>query len=230
MNLHLNTDSEEIVRQQIVFLCRLLNSKNYLAAADGNISFRLSDQQILITPTARNKLFIEASDIAIIKLDGVIVSGNPSGERTMHLEVYKNSNARAIIHAHPPVSIAWSIAKPELHQLPNDVLSEAILALGEVPIAKYARPGTKEMGDVLVPLIQNHRAFILARHGALAYGDNLEEAYNGIERLEAISMILMNALNIANASRDSKVSLTALPTEELAYLKNLRLKLGNKTL
>ena len=128
-------------REHIVEICRRLNSKNLLAAADGNVSLRLADNEILITPSGRNKAHIRPQDIATITLDNEVVDGVPSGERLMHLEVYRNvQEAKAIVHAHPPAAIAWSIAFPEAKELPSGCMSELILALGSVPIAPYARP------------------------------------------------------------------------------------------
>src|SRR5438874_1685392 len=93
---------------QIVEICSRLNAKGMLASGDGNVSFRLSDEEILITPTGVNKGFMKPSEMAVITLKNRIVSGKPSSERLMHLEVYKRApKARAIVHAHPPVAIAW---------------------------------------------------------------------------------------------------------------------------
>lgn len=126
-----------------------------LAAADGNISVKVSDDCILITPSGISKAYMGIDDIAVITIDNQIISGNPSSERLMHLEVYKKCSdeksdqklkAQVVIHAHPPTAIAWSIAKPELKKLPSDCLSEVILATGDIPFVPYARPGSIEMG------------------------------------------------------------------------------------
>ena len=210
-------------QEQIIQTCLRLNAKNYLAAADGNVSVRLSDEEILITPSGVNKRDIEAEDIAVIALDGRVLAGNPSSERLMHLEVYRQCpQARAVVHAHPPTAIAWTIARPELTELPCDSMSELILATGRIPIASYARPGTQAMGDVLRPFLPKTRVLILARHGALAWGEDLMEAYNGMERLEHAALILKSAVELGG--------LTDLPAEELDVLRSMRQKMGDKTL
>lgn len=211
------------LKKEIIKICRILNSRGWLAAADGNISYRLNDKKILITPTGKNKAFITEKDFAVITLDNKIISGNPSGERLMHLEIYRKSpKAVAVVHAHPPTPIAWSIARPQLKELPTASLSEAILSVGSVPIAKYARPGTEDMGEVLQPLLPQSRAIILARHGVVCWGESLEEAYNGVERLEAIATILAKSVALGG--------LSDLPPEELEYLHQLRKKLGDRIL
>lgn len=210
-------------RDSIVEICRRLHAKSLIAAADGNVSLRVSDKEIWITPSGKNKGFIQAADVACIDIDNNVIEGHPSGERLMHLEVYRSCpEAKAIVHAHPPTAIAWSVAQPQWTELPADCLSEVILAVGRVPIAAYARPGTQAMGDVLKPLAPNHRVMILSRHGALSWGEDLNEAYNGIERLEAICVILRDAQLLGG--------LKALPQVEVAALKAMRAKMGPKTL
>lgn len=215
--------TEAAIQKKIVQFCQILNQKNMLSAADGNLSYRMSDRRILITPTAKNKAFIKPSDIALITLDGKIIKGSPSGERLMHLEVYRQCpQARAIVHAHPPTAIAWSVARPDLKELPAECLSEVILAVGKIPIIPYARPGTQSMGDQLKPHLPHSRVMILARHGALSWGESLEEAYNGMERLEHSAVILKNAVELGG--------LSVLPTEEVQALRAMRARHGEITL
>jgi L-fuculose-phosphate aldolase len=207
----------------ILEICARLYRRNMLAAADGNVSIRLNDNEILFTPSGKNKGYIGADDIATVTLDNKIIEGSPSTERLMHLAVYRNCPAaKVVVHAHPPTAIAWSIARPELKELPSNGLSELILALGAVPIVPYARPGTEEMGTVLVPFLQKHKVMILARHGALSWGEDLEESYNGMERLEHTAQILKSAVELGG--------LSSLPEEEIAVLRKMREKMGNRSL
>lgn len=210
-------------RRNIVEVCRLLHARNCLAAADGNVSVRLADGRILITPSGVNKAFLEEKDVAEITLDDRIVSGTPSSERLMHLKVYRSApQARAVVHAHPPTAIAWTVARPELVELPSECLSEVILATGSIPIVPYARPGTEAMGDALEPFLPAKRVLILARHGALSWGETLDEAYNGLERLEHSALILKSAVELGGLSR--------LPNEEIAWLRQRRAERGDRTL
>ena len=209
--------------KEIVEVCRRLYQRNMLAAADGNVSYRCSDEKILITPTGKAKAFISEDHIATITLSGECIQGTPSGEYLMHLEVYKQCpEAKAVVHAHPPTAIAWTIARPELTELPGSCLPEVILATGKIPIAPYARPGTQEMGIHIRPFLPQHKVMILARHGGLSWGENLEEAYWGMERLEHCADILKRASELG--------SLTPLPDEEVQSLMAIRKKMGNKTL
>lgn len=217
------SNEERAVVDQIIELCRNLHRRNLLAAGDGNISYRVSDDRILFTPSGYNKAFINADDMALVTLDNRVLAGNPSSERLMHLAVYERCpQARAVVHAHPPTAIAWSLANPDMTELPADTLPEVILAAGRIPIVPYARPGTREMGTNLFPFLPERRLFILSRHGGLCWGESLMEAYNGIERLEHSSTILKLAKELGG--------LPPIPADELQALRELRAKLGEKIL
>jgi L-fuculose-phosphate aldolase len=223
MGLIFEPKTETEIRQQIIWVSKELRSKNMLASADGNISYRISDDKILITPSGMPKSFINEEDIAVIDINNKVLSGKPSSERLMHLEVYKKAPlARSVVHAHPPRSIAWSIAFPDASELPIGAMSELILAVGSVPIVKYARPGTPEMGSNLHPFLPKNRVMILSRHGALSWGETLIESFCGMERLEHSVEILSEAHRLGTISE--------LDSEELEELRKLREQLGDKTL
>jgi L-fuculose-phosphate aldolase len=209
--------------QAVCDACRRLHGRNLLAAADGNISVRFSDDRIAMTPAGVNKLDLTPEQVAFLRLDGTVLSGAPSTERAMHLAVYRHcAAARVVVHAHPPTAIAWTLAHPELTELPSDALPEVILAAGRIPVVPYARPGTEAMGTELVPFLPDHRLLLLARHGALAWGETLEEAVNGIERVEHSALILKTALELGGAK--------PLPEDERRALHALRAKNGPKLL
>ena len=135
------------------------------------------------------------------------------------MAIYQNnSEAKAVVHAHPPHAIAWSIARPHDHEIPVNCISETILGVGKIPIVPYARPGSEKMAEVVKSCAEQHRVMILARHGALSWGDSLAEAYNGIERMEHSTLILKLASDLGE--------LTELPSEEIEQLIQLRKELG----
>ncbi|MCB0389658.1 MAG: class II aldolase/adducin family protein [Bdellovibrionales bacterium] len=211
----MSQDKNTKLKKQIVKICKRLHEKNMLAAADGNISFRISDKEIWITPSGVMKAFMDVEDMACVDIEGKVLKGQPSSEMWMHLEVYKNcEKAKSVIHAHPPYAIAWSIARPDLTELPCGAMSELILACGTIPIVPFAIPGTSEMGQNIEPYLPKHRVMILARHGALCWGENLQEAHRGMERIEHSSQILYLANNLGGV--------TELPQEKVNLLKDLR--------
>jgi L-fuculose-phosphate aldolase len=215
---------EKYISQEIIETCQKLHSKNLLAAADGNVSVRLSEDRILMTPSGKPKSFIHPEDMAILTLSGQVLQGNPSSERKMHLKVFQSCpEAQAVIHAHPPTAVALSIARPQWKEVPCESFAELILAMGSLPIAPYARSGTSEMAEVLHPYLQDGaRAMILQRHGALTWGESLMEAYMGMERIEHICEVLMKAELLGGA--------TPLPESEIKELYKLRSQLGPRLL
>ncbi len=199
--------------------CRFLHIQGLLAAADGNVSVRLEDGRIAITPRGLPKAKVRREDFAWLALDGTVLSGTPSSERAMHLEIYRAvPEAKAVVHAHPITAIGWSLANPEAAELPSDVLPEVILAAGRIPQVPMATPGTEAMGTNLRPYLPAHRLLILARHGALAWGESLREAAGGLERLEQVAKILL----VAQAFGGAK----PLAPGDLDALRALRAQLG----
>lgn len=207
--------------EEIIDICKRLHSRNMLAAADGNVSLRVQGG-ILITPSGKPKAFIKPEDIALLSIENEVLYGEPSSERLMHLKVYQQCpEAVSVVHAHPPTAIAWSVAYPDMKELPNTCLSEVILATGHIPIVPYARPGTGQMGAVLELCLPDYRVMILSRHGGLSWGESLEEAFMGMERLEHSAEILYKAAQLNE--------LTHLPTEEVNALMEMRKKIGQRT-
>jgi L-fuculose-phosphate aldolase len=131
-------------------------------------------------------------------------------------------DARAVIHAHPPTAVAYSIAHPDAEEIPGKSFSELILAVGKLPIVPFQMPGSMEMGTALHPFIKHHKVMVLARHGALSFGEDLIEAYNGMERLEHSCDILLKAASFG--------AVTELDEQTIDELHAMRKKIGDKTL
>ena len=199
--------------------CRRLHAGGLLAASDGNLSVRLPNGLIAMTPSGVPKAKVRLEDLAHLSLEGEVLSGRPSSERAMHLAIYRAvPEAKAVVHAHPPTAIAWTLARPDLAELPSDGLPEVILAAGRIPIVPMAIPGTGAMGTNLLPFLPAHRLMILARHGGLCWGEHLDEAVGGLERLEQVAQILWKAEVLGGAK--------PLPESDLADLRALRAKIG----
>lgn len=206
-----------------------MHQKNFLASCDGNLSVRESDtSKVFITRSGIMKGLLKPEDIITVSLNGELIdskapNAKPSSELAMHLAIYKNQPlAKAVVHAHPPSAIAFSVVFPEEKWFPLDYISELRLALGEVPIVCYQRPGTKDMGMALVPFLCKAKVMILARHGVVAWGEDLQEAYRGIERLEHACDIYLKARALGHVK--------SLPDEEVEALKKMREEIGFKTL
>lgn len=208
--------------KEIVRICKILHEKNFIAAADGNVSYKIADDRYLITPSGKHKGFMEPSDIVEIDGSGKVLSGGtPSSEYKLHLAVYQNSkDAKCVVHAHPSCAVAWSIAMPKMEYLPAKALPEVTLGVGNIPIIPFHLPGSVELGESIKSFVGEYRCMVLARHGALSFGETIMEAYNGIERLEHAALTLKYAKEIEG--------ITYLSDEEFSKVKELRKGRGNK--
>jgi len=185
-------------KQEIVEIGRRMYDKDYVAANDGNISCKIDEHTILATPTGVSKGFMKENMMVRISLDGKVLSYNdgyaPSSEIKMHLRVYKeNPEVAAVVHAHPMMATSYAIAGIDLV---NPILTEQLLTLGNVYVARYATPGTEEVPDSIAPYCLDYNAVLLANHGTLTWGDSLMQAYYRLESLEHYATILMYTSNI----------------------------------
>jgi L-fuculose-phosphate aldolase len=179
-------------KKAIIEIGNRMYIKGFVASNDGNISCRVSPDEIWTTPTGVSKGYMTPEMLVKITLDGKIVSemGNiPSSEVKMHIRVYnENPDIMGVVHAHPLVATSFAIAGISLD---SAILPEAVINLGAVPIAKYATPGTNEVPDSIAPYCNSHNAVLLANHGALTWGKDIFEAYYRMESLEYYATVLM---------------------------------------
>jgi L-fuculose-phosphate aldolase len=200
-------------KKQIIEICRLLARKGYVAATDGNVSLRAGDNRVLITPSGINKEFLKKKDLVLTDLEGNKIKGKhkPSSEIKMHLKIYKErSDINAVVHAHPPLSLAFSYSGESL-DVP--VLPEVVLTLGKIPEAEYATPTTDEVVKNLEPHIKDNNAILMSRHGSVTMGKDIYSAYNNLEKLEHTAKIIFYSKQLGKV-----ITLT---DEEIEKLKNI---------
>jgi L-fuculose-phosphate aldolase len=181
------------LRETIVEVGRRLYARGYTASNDGNISTRLDDRRLLMTPKSVCKGFMSPDMMVVTDLDGKKLAGDrdPSSEMQMHLEVYRQRpDARAVVHAHPPMATGFAVAGIPLDRA---VLAEVVTTLGSVPIADYATPSTKELPEAVRKYVKAHDGMLLANHGALTLGADLLAAYYKMETIEHFAHISLVA-------------------------------------
>lgn len=187
---------EHALREDIVRHCRLLHQRGYLAANDGNVSSRLDGNRILVTPSGVHKGFLEPGDLIVVDLKGNKLSGSrePTGELALHLRALaQRPEATAVVHAHPPLAIAMSLTKKKL----DGILPEVTLSLGRLQVVPYARPLTDDLAKAVAAALEHSDAVILERHGTVAVGRTVAEAYGQTERIEHASQVLWSAYALA---------------------------------
>src|SRR4051795_4048778 len=212
--------SEQQLRADIVEVGRRLYARGYTASNDGNISVRLDDRRLLMTPTGVCKGFMDARMMCVTDLEGRKLEGerSPSSEIQMHLEVYRERpEIQAVVHAHPPVATAFAVAGIPLDRA---VLAEVVTTLGSIPIAEYATPSTSELPDAVRKYIKAHDGMLLANHGALTVGGDLFSAYYKMETIEHFAKISLVARMLGGENLISR--------EEVKRLQELRGTYGIK--
>ena len=186
---------EKQLRAEIVQVGQLLYQRGLIVATDGNISARLDDGTILITPSGLCKGLMTPDQLIIIDLDGNKVGPGTatnkqlkaSSETAMHLEVFKQRpDVKSVVHAHPPHAIALSIVGISLADC---MLPEAIVFLGLTPTTPYATPSSEENARAIREVITGHDALMLQRHGSLTVGNSPLNAFYRTETLEQIARI-----------------------------------------
>ncbi len=180
------------IKKQICDIGKRIYNRNMVAANDGNISVKISDNEFLCTPTGVSKGFMTPEYICKVDAQGNVISANgkfkPSSEIKMHMRVYQERpDVKAVVHAHPMYATSFAIAGIPLTQ---PIMPEAVITLGCVPIAKYGRPSTMEIPDAVSEYVQYFDAVLLENHGALTYADSLLSAYMKMESVEFYAQLL----------------------------------------
>src|SRR5438270_9782236 len=99
------------LRHELVHFGKMLHTQGFVSACDGNLSIRLDDQRVMVTPTGMSKSMMYAEDMVIVDIAGKKLSGSckPSSEIAMHLTVYKmRPDIKAVVHAHPCTATAFA--------------------------------------------------------------------------------------------------------------------------
>lgn len=206
---------ERAARQLMIRVAHLCYDRGLLVAMDGNLSCRLPGGEVLCTRAGCHKGLITDEDLIVVdrlgrKLRGL---GEPTSELRMHLAAYEERpDIGAVVHAHPPIAVAFTIADVSLARC---VLPEVVLTLGVVPTVPYQTTGTEALAEVLRPYLRAHDAVMMDRHGAVCLGADLLRAFCNLETLEHTAKIIKAARDLGGAKE--------LPAEESVKLRSLGL-------
>jgi L-fuculose-phosphate aldolase len=150
------------------------------------------------------KGFLKPDDICLIDMEGKQLAGNKkrSSEALLHLEIMKaRPDVKSVVHCHPPHATAFAVAR---EPIPQCILPEVEVFLGDVPITRYETPGGKAFAETVLPFVHKTNVIILANHGTVSFGENVERAYWWSEILDAYCRILILAKQVGNISYLSK--------------------------
>ena len=213
--------SEKQAKKAIIDIGKRMYVLNFVAANDGNISVKTGDNEVWATPTGVSKGYMKKKMLVKVDLDGNILEGTckPSSELKMHLRAYQeNEEIRAVCHAHPPVCTCYAIAGIPLTA---PVLAEAVITLGDVPIAPYAKLGSREVPEAVAPFCHTHNGILLANHGAVTWAEEPYAAWYRLESMEYYANILLITEHILGRQN-------LLTDEQVGALLAMREKFGIK--
>jgi L-fuculose-phosphate aldolase len=188
-----SSKSDQQHRLDICIVGRWMYERGFIVACEGNLSVRLTDGRILTTPTCMNKGTLAPEDLVITDLDGRQLAGERkvSSELAMHLLFYRmRPDVNALCHAHPPTATGFAVAGRALDQA---LLPEVIVGLGQIPLVRYATPGTPELSAAIEPFVPHYDALLLANHGAVTCGADLLTAFFRMETIEHFAKITLAA-------------------------------------
>lgn len=172
----------EEARQRIASAAQRLAAEGLVHGTAGNISERV-ENLVAVTPTGADFAALTPEQVVVVDLDGDQVDGDlvPTSELALHLGIYQSYDAGAVVHTHAPFATALACVLED--ELP--VVHYQLLALGgPVRIAPYATFGTRELADRTVAALEGRTAALMANHGAIAYGPNLDAAVSQSSLLE----------------------------------------------
>ena len=216
------SDEEARLRNAICEIGRLCYSKQFIVGADGNLSARMADGSVLITPAGAMKGFLAPQHLAHVDMEGRTLDGGPkcSSETGIHLVSYhERPEMRAVLHCHPPHAVALTIAGVDLQ---TPLIPEIVVTIGGIPTAPFATPGTPELPESIRTIVRCSDTVLMKNHGSVTLGTNLLEAFKKLDMLEHTARILWLAMAV-------KGPLEPLSPEAVAKLLATRAQLGITT-
>jgi L-fuculose-phosphate aldolase len=172
-------------KSMICDIGRRMYDKGFVAANDGNITMRVGDDEVWVTPAGVSKSLLAPGMLQKTDMSGKVLagSGTPTSELLMHLRVYRENDAVvSTCHSHSPFALAFACAGIEPDWA---VAPEPMVLVGPVRIAPFAYPGTVELADSIAPFCRDNKVLLLANHGCLTWGNSPMEAWYRMEALEA---------------------------------------------
>lgn len=208
--------SESRLRSDIVRFAKLTWERGLLVALDGNLSARLSDELLLCTRAGCHKGLLVDDDVLVVDMQGEVVrgEGRPTSEIGLHLGCYRQRrDVRAVIHAHPPTCVAFTVAGVSLARC---VLPEVVLTLGAIPTLEYETTGSQALARQVAAAVREHDAVLMDHHGTVCVGTTLLDAFCKLETLEMTARVMRDARALGGVRE--------LPAEEATRLRTMGLK------
>jgi L-fuculose-phosphate aldolase len=207
------------VKEEIVRVGKKLWDREYVDGNGGNISYRISSQYVLCTPTLCSKGDLKVEDICLVDLNNNLIIGirPQTSELKLHFSIYKSvPKAKAVVHCHPPYATAHAVAgvAPPLNLIP-----EQEVFVGPVALSPYETPGTQAFADTVLPYAKKHNTILLKNHGIVCWADTVTHAEWFVEVVDTYCKTVMIA-------RQLNPNLPQIPPDKVQDLLDIKKKLG----
>lgn len=171
----------EAQRQAVAEVCRRLAAAGLVTGTSGNVSAR-EGELVAVSPTGAALAALQAGEVAVVDRRGSHVEGElaATSELDLHLRIYDEFDAGAVIHTHAPVATALSCVLDEVPCVHYEMLALG----GTVRVAPYRTFGTPELAASAVRALEGRTAALLANHGTVCHGSDLDAAVRATELLE----------------------------------------------
>lgn len=202
---------EEKARAEIVAVCQRIYEKGWVANHDGNASIRVSEARIIATPTAVSKGDVKPEWLIVVDPTGKKLEGTRRGfsEFSLHLKAYGlRPDVKAVLHAHPPTACGFAVAGLEIDPT---CMPEAVVSIGDrIPLTPCALPFGEEGAAPLGAVLEDYDAVVMANHGVLTVGPDMETAFLRMELVEHLARIQLVARQLGQVNTLSPTHLKVL--------------------
>lgn len=209
----------ERIKEEICAVGKKLWLRSYVDGNGGNISYRISDDAVLCTPTLCSKYDLTPDKLCMVDLEGRQLAGAQprTSEILLHLEIYKGQpKAKGVVHCHPPHATAYAITG---RVPPSAIIPEFDVFVGSVALSPYETPGTKTFAETVLPYVKQYNTVLLQNHGIVCWADTVTHAEWFAEVLETYCWTLLIAQQIG-------APITNISPKHVGDLLSIKQKLG----
>lgn len=194
--MKMNREKVKVAQAEVCETAKKMYSSGLVAGTWGNISSRIDDEYMVITPSGMDYERLNAEDMVVVNMKTFEYEGNlkPSVEVPVHAAVYLDRPAvNGIVHTHSTYALTMATARKPIPPICDDQVQ--ILG-GDVRLAAYTMPGSQEMAEAVVGALKDRGGALIANHGAITVGRTLAEAFTGSQVLEKTALIYINTQKI----------------------------------
>lgn len=221
--------------RDFIRVCKSLADRMYTTSLGGNLSIKLEDNLILITPTCVTKSEVTDKDVVFIDMQGKTVEGSrkPTGEVPMYINFYRDRpDIKSVIHCHPTYTNTFAILKGT-NWLMKPIFPETVVEVGPVPVVPYGEPLTQRLADNFAPFIKKYNAFLMENHGLTILSPaDICRTLQLVDILEVSAIAILQALavgepkeltredvqNLENTMKTRQLPMIGLPGENASMV------------